>query len=76
MVKVSAATVAEDMAGVAWMLQVTSIQCLVHYGADKTKIHQYLYSNYYEKDILDAPILDKNELRKKYLKDIVFVWTN
>ena len=39
---------------------------LVHYGADKAKIHQYLYSNYYEKDILDAPISDKSELRKKY----------
>ena len=34
MVKVSAAAVPEDMAGVAWMLQVTSIQCLVHDGAD------------------------------------------
>ena len=43
-----------------------SSEYLVHYGANKDKIYQYVYSNYYEKDILTSPIKNKDELREKY----------
>ena len=38
---------------------------LKHYGA-KNKIYRYVYSNIYEKNIIDAPIKDKSELRKQF----------
>ena len=39
---------------------------LAYYGADPSKIHQYVYSNCYKSEILEAPIKDKTELRKQY----------
>ena len=39
---------------------------LIYYGANKDRIYNYYYSNYYESDILEKPIKDKTSLRNKY----------
>ena len=41
-------------------------QYLTHYGANKDNIYQYVYSNYYKKDILEAPVKNKDELRDRF----------
>lgn len=47
---------------------VTADEYLIHYGAEKEKIYHYPYGNYFEKEILSAPITDvkKAKLRKKW----------
>ena len=41
---------------------------LIHYGAEKEKIHHYPYGNYFEKDIVKAPVSEeeKARIRKKW----------
>lgn len=39
---------------------------LAYYGADKNTIHQYVYSNLYESEIIDSPVIDKTDLRKRF----------
>ena len=39
---------------------------LEYYGADKKFIYPYIYSNYYQSDIIKQPIKDKNKLRNQY----------
>lgn len=44
----------------------SSDRYLEYYGADKKTISRYIYSNLDESEILDSPVNDKTELRKKY----------
>ena len=39
---------------------------LVYYGAKKERIHRYVYSNYYERDVINSPVTNKKETREKY----------
>ena len=41
-------------------------QYLIYYGADKSTIFPYLYSNYSQNEILNEPLKDKTELRKRF----------
>ena len=45
---------------------ISANEYLMYYGAKKELIYNYYYSNYYEREVLHEPVIDKTELRKKY----------
>ena len=51
---------------------------LIHYGAEKHEIYHYPYANYYEREILKAPLTDeqKAKIRKKWKLPEGFIFVN
>ena len=45
---------------------ISANEYLMYYGAKKELIYNYYYSNYYEREVLQSPVTNKTELRKKY----------